>query len=209
MDRLDQLAAALAEIVARTGPLAPVVLFGASAVEYLFPPFPGDSIVLLGAWYAVHGAISWPAALAAVTGGATVGAWIDWHIGRALAPAVESRAALRGPLDAARVARFEAAYRRWGALLLLANRFLPGIRAFLFVAAGAARIPLRRVLVLGVISALLWNALLLAAGAWLVRNVAQLRELLSRYTAAVWILLAVTAAALVGRLVWRSLRRRG
>ncbi len=95
MSSLDRAAALLSDVVARTGPLAPVILFGASFIEYVFPPFPGDTIVLLGAWYAVHGALSWPTAFAAVTLGAVLGAWFGWRVGRALAPALESRAAAR------------------------------------------------------------------------------------------------------------------
>ncbi len=202
MPHLDELAARLSDVVARTGPFAPLVLLGASFVEYVFPPFPGDTIVLLGAWYAVHGALSWPTAFAAVTAGAVLGAWLDWRVGRALAPRLESRAAAHGALDAARLARFEAAYRRWGALLLVANRFLPGIRAFLFVAAGASGIPLGRVLWLGAISAALWNALLLGVGALLVRNVDELVALATRYTNAVWVLLALAGCVLLARLLW-------
>lgn len=202
MVHLDQVAARLSEVVAQTGPFAPVVLLGASFVEYVFPPFPGDTIVLLGAWYAVHGALSWPTAFVAVTAGAVLGAWLGWRVGRALAPTLESRAAAHGALDAARLARFEAAYRRWGGLLLVANRFLPGIRAFLFVAAGASGIPLRRVLWLGAISAALWNTLLLAVGALVVRNVDELVALATRYTSAVWVLLALAGCLLLARVLW-------
>lgn len=204
----DRLAAFLTEIVEHTGPFAPAVLFAASFVEYVFPPFPGDTIVLLGAWYAVQGAISWPVAFLTVTLGAMAGAWLDWRIGSSLAPALQGRAALRGPLDAERLARFEAAYRRWGGLLLLANRFLPGIRAFLFVAAGAARIPLGKVLALGAVSAALWNVLLLAIGALLARNVAEMSAILDRYTCLVWASMGVAAAFLVGRALLRRRRAR-
>jgi membrane-associated protein len=205
---LERLAALLAHAVDGTGPYAPLVLFGASFVEYVFPPFPGDSIVLLGAFYAVRGAISWPLAFAAVTAGAVAGAWLDWRVGAALAPCLEARAALRGPLDTERLARFEAAYRRWGGWLLLANRFLPGIRAFLFVAAGATAIPLPRVLVLGGISAAAWNALLLAVGGLLARNVEEMASFADRYTRALSIFLAAVALALAARLLARR-RRRG
>lgn len=207
MTHLEQLAARLSEVVAQTGPFAPAVLLGASFVEYVFPPFPGDTIVLLGAWYAVHGALSWPTAFGAVTLGAVLGAWLDWRVGHALAARLESRAASHGALDAARLARFEAAYRRWGGLLLIANRFLPGIRAFLFVAAGASGIPLGRVLWLGAISAALWNALLLAVGALLVRNVDELVVLATRYTNAVWVILALAACVLLARAVWKRRAR--
>jgi membrane protein DedA with SNARE-associated domain len=203
---LDRAAALLSDTVARTGPFAPAVLFGASFVEYVFPPFPGDTVVLLGAWYAARGALSWPTAFAAVTAGAMAGAWLDWRVGRALAPRLEARAAGRGRLDADRLARFDAAYQRYGGLLLVANRFLPGIRAFLFLAAGAARLPLGRVLLLGGISAALWNALLLAVGALLVRNLADMIAFFERYTEIAWWVMGAAAAALA---LGVALRRRG
>lgn len=206
MSSLDRAAEVLYDVVARTGPYAPAVLFGASLVEYVFPPFPGDSIVLLGAWYAAQGTLSWPVAFLAVTAGAVVGAWIDWRAGQALAPALEARAAVRGPLDAARLARFDAAYRKYGGLLLLANRFLPGIRAFLFLAAGAARLPLGRVLLLGGLSAALWNALLLVVGALLVHNLADMVAFFDRYTRLAWVALALAAAALLARSLLRRRR---
>lgn len=206
MSSLDRAAALLSDVVARTGPFAPAVLFGASFVEYVFPPFPGDTVVLLGAWYAARGMLSWPAAFVAVTAGAVVGAWVDWRIGRALAPALEARAVVRGPLDGGRLARFDAAYRRYGGLLLVANRFLPGIRAFLFVAAGAARLPLGRVLLLGGLSAALWNALLLAVGALLVRNLGEMVAFFERYTRAAWWVMALAVAVLAARLLLRRRR---
>jgi membrane protein DedA with SNARE-associated domain len=198
---------ALAGAVARTGDVAPVVLFFATFVEYVFPPFPGDLLVVLGAWYAVEGALSWPATFVSVTTGALAGAWIDYRIGAALGRRIEGRAASRGALSAERLARFEAGYRRWGDLLILVNRFLPGVRAFVFLAAGASRIPLRRVLLFGGLSAAVWNALLLAAGALLARNVEELVLLFQRYTQVAWGLLILAGLVAAGGLAWR--RRTG
>ena len=201
MESLEHIAQVLAEVLADTGPAAPVVLLVASFVEYVFPPFPGDTIVLLGAWYAVQGVISWPAAFVAVTAGAVLGAAADWYIGRAIQARVEHGSGRL--LDHARLARFEASYRRWGDWLLLANRFLPGIRAFLFIAAGASGIPLRRVLLLGAISAALWNVMLLAVGALLVTNLPELVALLARYNRAAWVVLAAVGGLLLARALWR------
>jgi membrane-associated protein len=198
----------LAETMSRTGPYAPLVLFGASFTEHVFPPFPGDALVVLGAWYAVQGSLSWPATFAAVTAGAIAGAALDWKIGRVLGPRVEARAAARGESSSLRLARFEAAYRRWGPWILVANRFLPGLRATFFLVAGACRVPLREVVVFGGLSAALWNGALLAAGALLVKNLDELGLLVGRYTRAVWIVLAALALAVAVRVAWKRRRRR-
>ncbi len=133
-----RLAELLAELLHRTGPAAPLLLFLAAFIEYVFPPFPGDLLVVLGAWYATHGELSWPVTFAAVTVGAVLGAAVDWRVGRWLGARIGERAAA-GRLDREKVLRFEAAYRRWGPAFLVANRFLPGIRGLFFLAAGAAR----------------------------------------------------------------------
>jgi membrane-associated protein len=206
---LQGLAAALSDALSRASPLAPAILFGATLVEYVFPPFPGDMVVVLGAWWAVQGDVSWPAAFAAVTAGALAGAWIDWRLGRWIGQRLEQRATLpfvvHHVLTAERLARFEEGYRRWGGLLIAANRFLPAVRAFLFVAAGAARIPLRKVLLLGALSAIAWNALLLTAGALLARNLDDLVGWFDRYTRAASTLVA--AALVILAATW-VLRRR-
>jgi membrane protein DedA with SNARE-associated domain len=205
---LERVVAVLSEALARTGPAAPAILFLGSLVEYVFPPFPGDTLVVLGAWYAVRGDISWAMAFGATTAGAMAGAWIDYRVGVALGAAVERDAGRRGLLTLENVRRVEAGYARFGAWFLLANRFLPGIRAFLFVAAGAARLPLRRVLLWGGISAAAWNALLLLVGAYLVSNLDEFLGWLERYTAVAWVAMGGVAVAIALVLALRARRRR-
>jgi len=206
---LERLTAALSAGLERTGPAAPLILFAGSLIEYVFPPFPGDTLVVLGAWYAVKGVLSWPMTFAAVTAGALVGAWIDYRIGVALGAALERGAQRRGPFTLEHVRRVEEGYRRFGAWFLLANRFLPGIRAFLFVGAGAARLPLRRVLLYGGLSAMIWNALLLGLGAVVVSNLDELFAILERYTTVAWVVMSLGAAAFLGRKAWKRLRGAG
>jgi len=190
-------------VLVKAGPAAPFVLFLASFLEYVFPPVPGDAVAVLGGWYATHGGLSWAVLFSALSIGALAGTAFDWRLGRWLGARLEDRAEA-GRLDRARLERFERAYRRWGGLLLVANRFLPGIRAFFFLAAGAAGIPLWKVLLYGGISAVLWNVLLLGAGALLAKNEMELFALFARYDTVAWIVLLAGSAIAI--LVW--LRRR-
>ncbi|MFL5312347.1 MAG: DedA family protein [Myxococcales bacterium] len=190
-------------VLAKAGPAAPLVLFLASFLEYVFPPVPGDAVAVLGGWYATHGGLSWTVLFCALSVGALAGTAFDWRLGRWVGARLDDRAAV-GRLDRARLERFERAYRRWGGLLLVANRFLPGIRAFFFLAAGAAGIPLWKVLLYGGISAVLWNVLLLGAGVLLAKNEMELVTLFARYDTVAWIV--VLAACAIAAVVW--LRRR-
>jgi len=160
-------------------------------------------VVVFGAWYAVQGELSWPVTFLAVTAGAVAGAAVDYRIGVAVGRGLSGRWAGRAGLTIEKLERFEAGYRRWGVWLLLANRFLPAVRAFLFVAAGASAIPLRTVLLYGGLSAALWNAGLLAAGATLARNADELVLLLRRYTETAWLVLGAATAIALATWLWR------
>jgi membrane protein DedA with SNARE-associated domain len=207
MDPLHGIAEHLGELLAQAGPAAPAILMFASLVEHVFPPFPGDLLVVLGSWYAVQGVISWPVAFASVTAGAVAGAAIDYGIGRWLAPRIDARVARRGALRAEQLARFVGTYQRYGVWLLVFNRFIPGVLAFVFVAAGAAGIPLGRVLLLGGLSAALWSGVLLAAGGLLVRNLHELLELFEAYSRVAWTMVMAALALLAIALVWRRVTR--
>jgi membrane protein DedA with SNARE-associated domain len=63
------------------------------------------------------------------------------------------------------------------------------------------------VLLLGGLSAALWNALLLAVGALLVHNLADMVAFFDRYTRLAWVALALAAAALLARSLLRRRRR--
>jgi len=180
-------------------------------VEYVFPPFPGDTVTLLGGLYAVRG--GWPVALvfALVMAGSLGGAFFDYLVGRWLA----------GRLDRARpdgwllrrvpqsdLAAWEERFRQHGVLWLVVNRFLPAVRGPIFLAAGVARIAAWKVVVFGGLSALLWNALLFGAG-WAVGGHAEsLLALVHTYERVAWAALGLAALALLTRGLWRR-RARG
>ena len=155
---------ALADAVSRTGRSRRSSSSPRAFVEYVFPPFPGDLVVVLGAWYAVQGELSWPAtfvssppARCSAPGSTTaIGAALGRRLDRRLAT---QAAALRGAAPALRgelPALGRAAPRR--------EPLLPGHPRLLLPRRGRVRhpapprAPLRRPL------GALWNAVLLGAG---------------------------------------------
>lgn len=207
MPTLQALTDALTRAAAVTGPWAPVVLFLATFVEHVFPPFPGDLLVVLGAWYAVQGQVSWPLALGAGTLGAMAGAWVDHRLGEALGQRLDAGTWSTRLLPPARLAAFEAAYQRWGLWLVVLNRFLPGLRAFLFLAAGAAGLPRGRVVLLGGLSALAWNTLLLGGGALVATNLEELVAFAGRSMRLGVAAVVLLVLGVVARQWWRRRRR--
>jgi membrane-associated protein len=197
----------LALLPSTPGLAAYAMLAAAALIEYVFPPFPGDLIVVFSAFLVARR--GWPAlpVYAAVLFGSAVGLMLVYAAGGWLG---RREAGWHGPrlvrlrprLDAL-VARFE----RHGTSYILVNRFLPSVRALIFLAAGMARLPWPRVLVAGVVSAAAWNAALFLLGRTVGTSWERLKAVAETYSLVLWGLLAAVA---VGWLVRRwILRRRG
>jgi membrane protein DedA with SNARE-associated domain len=181
-------------------------------VEYVFPPFPGDTVTVLSGLYAVRG--GWPLALvfALVMAGSLAGAFLDYLVGRWLSGRLE-RASPDGwllrrvPREA--VAAWGERFRRRGVFWLVVNRFLPAVRGPIFLAAGVARMAAWKVVVFGGLSALSWNALLFGAG-WAVGGHAErLLTLIHAYERVAWVALALVGLVFLARWLWPQRSRAG
>ena len=182
---------------------AVLLVLGLSAfLEYIFPPFPGDTAVAGGA--VLVAAFGWPVTpvLLATTAGALLGAWCDFAIGRWLV--TSGRLARMSPERQATVEKLTERMRRHGAIYLAVNRFLPGIRAFFFIAAGVAGLPTGRVLLWAGLSAMAWNALLVGLGFALGAQVEDLEATVGAIAKVGWLILALVA----GWWVFKAFRSR-
>lgn len=132
-----------------------------SLVEYLFPPFWGDTLILMGFLAAGEGTVPlWAAFLTALVG-STAGAWAAYLMGARLGelPWLPDRLSRSDRME-----RVRAWVQRKGAAALLLNRFLPGIRALFLPLAGALHIPAGRALAAATVGNCLWLSFL-ASGA--------------------------------------------
>lgn len=198
----------LDSLVQRAGPVGLLVLFACAAIEYVFPPFPGDTVTLLGGIFAVRGEQPAAAVFGAVMAGSLVGAALDWFAGRWLGDRLTSGKGKGFKLiTREQLLEWEGRFRRRGTFWLLANRFFPGLRGPIFLAAGMSGVPLTRVLLLGGASALAWNALIFAAGYAVGGEAERLQALVSSYSVVAGAVLIALALFFVGRAGfkrWRS-----
>lgn len=115
----------------------PFLVGFAAFAKYVVPPFPGDSLMLLGFFLSAHGGSpSWTIVLGACCGG-LLGAACAFYLGRRLGmpllAKLEERSARRLPVE-----KLRQLFRTFGEKSLLLNRFLPILRSFMLYAAGAS-----------------------------------------------------------------------
>jgi membrane protein DedA with SNARE-associated domain len=177
----------------------------AALIEYVFPPFPGDTVVVLGGAWAEREYRSLLLVELVLTLGSVAGMALTWRLGRSLSERI--RLAPEGSrllgLQVGQIRKTQALMRDRGGWLLLANRFLPSFRSVLFVAAGAADVPLWRTLALGTVSAVLFNTLLLAVGVAVGDNAEAIADFLRTFRTASIIGVGVLALMFLGRFLWR------
>ncbi len=177
----------------------------AGALEYIFPPLPGDMITLFGVFLSTQAGVSAPLIFVALFFGSMAGAMITYGVGLSLARASAERQAfwLRSPRIRRAAWRTANLMRSRGTFLLVTNRFMPAVRAVLFVAAGLAELPWWRVLALGSVSALAWNSAIFAVGFSVGKNWEALLDLFQRYQR-----VAIVVVAVVILLAWVARRVR-
>ena len=183
------------------------LVLAAAAIEYIFPPVPGDTVALFAVALAVRAQLSWVLVYLAMTLGALLGGLAAWGFGLWLANQEESWPSfLRTPGATRALDAVRRGYEQHGAMYLVVNRFLPALRAFFFVGAGMSRMNVGPVIVFGGISAALWNALLMGVGYAAGNNWDVLRDLAERYAIATLILVVIAVIGLIARFVWDSRR---
>lgn len=180
------------------------VLVISAFLENVIPPVPGDTVVVFSAYLVGRGSLEFlPVYLANCVGGIT-GFMVMYYLGL-----TKGRALLEGHgrryFTQERVERAEEWLARYGILLVLANRFLSGIRSVIAIAAGLARMRSRSVLIWGLASVALWNALLLWAGILVGQNWRQILTYLSTYN---WLLLGLGGSVVAIWVLKRLSRRR-
>lgn len=188
-------------------PVALLLVMAAALLEYVFPPFPGDTVVLFAAFLAGSADTNWeplPVWLA-VSVGNLLGMAVDYEFGRWMSRHDhEWRQRWRWWARAgSALDRLLPHFQRQATYFLLCNRFLPSVRALLFVAAGMTNVPRWRVLLLGGISALAWSLLLFVVGLWLGRDWPALLEFIQNYNRGAWVVLSGLLILWWGYRWWR------
>lgn len=183
------------------------LVVAAAAIEYVFPPVPGDTVALFAVALAVRSQLSWVFVYLSMTLGALLGGLAAWGFGVWLANHEESWPSfLKTPGATRALDAVRRGYDRHGAMYLVANRFLPALRAFFFVGAGMSRMKAGPVIVFGGISAAIWNALLMGIGYAVGSNWDVLLDLAERYAVATLILVVIVVVGVIARFVWDGRR---
>jgi membrane protein DedA with SNARE-associated domain len=186
------------------------IMLAAFAITYLeniLPPSPSDVLlVFIGTLIGLNGT-SFGATLLLATLGSVAGFYTMFMIGRVFGDRLmQSRLGKLFPLDA--LVRAEQWFQRWGYYVIVVNRFLSGTRSVISLFAGMSHLEPVRTTILCGLSALVWNWLLLTAGAKLGQNWRVVEDYFRTYGNAITIAIAAVVIIALARWMFRAYRAR-
>jgi len=158
-----------------------VTLFFFAFVENVFPPSPSDLVVVIGGSLVSTGVISFILTLLLTTIGSVVGFMILFYFGSTVdRKVVHSGKYKYIPVDA--IDKVELWFKKYGYYVILANRFLPGTRSVISFFAGMSMMDAKKTILLAIISAFVWNAIIIYFGYIFGNNVSVVDKYLSTYS---------------------------
>ncbi len=140
-----------------------IFLFASSILENLFPPIPGDTVTVFGAFLVGKGHLRFDLVWFITTTGSTIGFFTLFLLARRVEQGIISHHIFRW-ISAERINRAQKAVGKFGYVAILANRFIPGIRSLVSISAGFLRMKSAPVFILAFISAAVWNLMWISAG---------------------------------------------
>lgn len=191
--------------------LPPVAIYGVlallAAVENVFPPFPADTAIALGAFLG-HRGVTNPWLVFVVTTVANIaGAMVMYALAsRHAATLLESRIA-RFVLPPEGLERIRSGYLRYGLPGLFLGRILPGFRAVVAPFAGLIHLGAVRTLVPMTIASALWYGALVWIASELGNRLSDIQQLLTGVNRTLGVV-SLLIVGVAGVLIYRRIRRR-
>jgi membrane protein DedA with SNARE-associated domain len=192
-----------------------LIVFLTMVAESACIPIPSEIVVPYGGFLAATGHANWLAVVAVATAANVVGSGIAYAVGRYGGRPLFLKYGRYVFIQKHHLDKADAWFERRGELTVFFTRLMPGVRTFISLPAGIAKMPVIKFFAYSTLGALPWNAALAWLG-WAAGRAAggdeaswsKLQEQFSRYDKIFYVVLGVLVLAVVGWGVWRWRRRR-
>ncbi|MCK4754095.1 MAG: DedA family protein [Calditrichia bacterium] len=191
----------LENLFSQISPAMAYLILGVSAyTENVVPPIPGDTVVILGAYLVSTGQLDFWGVYVSTTIGSVAGFVTMYYIGRKFGRSFiykKSRSRIFKEED---IRKAEIWFGKWGYWVIAANRFLTGTRSIISLFSGLFHLNILLVVALSIVSAAIWNGLLISAGMLVGKNWEIISDIISQYNK----ILIVLTICVIGYVIYRK-----
>ena len=190
-----------------------LIVFVTMVAESACIPIASEIVVPYGGFLAAQGHTHLWMVIAVATVANLVGSSIAYVVGRYGGRALFLRYGRYVGISAHHVERADHWFLRYGPVTVFFTRMMPGVRTFISLPAGIAKMPVVKFLVYSLFGSVIWNTGLAYLGYAAGKAAGQdpwgrLQETFSRYDRYFYVVLAIAVVAIIGWAVWRWRRHR-
>jgi membrane protein DedA with SNARE-associated domain len=138
-------------------------LFLSSIIENIFPPIPGDTITVFGAFLVGVGRLNYFGVYLSTTSGSVIGFMLLFLLGKFLGRKFFHEKNYKH-FSIEKIEKTEKWFQKYGIWIIIANRFLPTIRSVISLVAGISELNTTKVFIYSLISASAWNLIWIHTG---------------------------------------------
>jgi len=162
-----------------------IFIFASAFMENVFPPYPGDSVIVFSGYLLASEKIGLVSLITAVMAGNLISAIIMYYFGVELISFVRKKIKMKfiqEILDLKHLTRTHDWFNKYGIMAVIFSRFSAGIRFFISIVAGMVKMNLILFISAFSIATAIWNMLLLYGGYTLGQNWEQLLGYIRLYS---------------------------
>jgi membrane protein DedA with SNARE-associated domain len=179
------------------------IIFLSGYIENCFPPIPGDTVTVFAAYMVGTGRLNYFAVFFTATAGNLSGFMTMYQIGRYFGKDFfVNRNSKLFPKE--NIERAEAWFHKYGYRIIIFNRFLSGLRSVISIFSGMAHLKRMKIIPYALLSACMWDGVLIYAGYLLGDNWKTFDAFLARYNK---VAIGVVTAAILGMIARKIYRR--
>ncbi|MDH4262112.1 MAG: DedA family protein [Spirochaetia bacterium] len=172
-------------------------LFVSVFIENIFPPYPGDTVVVFAGYIAGMGHLKFSHLLISIISGNLLSATVMYYFGLEIMEFMSNRLKNEKLIKIFSRKGLESTHKwfeRYGFWAVVFSRFSAGIRFFVAIIAGMVRMHISIFLFAFLIATILWNSILVYGGYVLGKNWNQLLKYIQLYSGLVAVIIITVLA---------------
>ena len=150
-----------------------IFIFFSTFTENIFPPYPGDTVVVFGGYLSGIDKLGLPSLIASVILGNLLSATLMYFFGEKVIAFFKKHSKsenIQKLSSEESLGKAKKWFEKYGVLAVILSRFSAAIRYFIIIIAGISKMNLALFLFLFTIATMIWNGILITAGYTLGRN---------------------------------------
>lgn len=182
------------EILAQYSEYLIVIIFLYSFLEVVFPPLPGDTLLILSGSITVAAGLNPSIVILSAALGTFCASLLLYNLGAKMERKILHSPRFSPLLDSKTFLKIERGFQRFGFLIILLSRFLPAVRSGVVLAAGIANMEKKQTMLALTISILLSSAMFVYGGRFLGRR---LDTIIQLWETNFWVIMGILGGILI------------